>query len=203
MILIAGLGNPGSRYALNRHNIGFMAADAIVRRHGLGPWRRRFHGEAAEGRIDGERTVVLKPLTYMNESGRAVGEAMRFFGLAPDEVIVIHDELDLPPGKLRTKTGGGTAGHNGLRSIAAHIGPDFHRVRLGIGHPGHKDLGQVHVLNDFHKADREWLDPLIDTVAEWAPLLAKRDFGRFQNRVHLALNPEPEKPAAQETVKGA
>lgn len=198
MILIAGLGNPGPRYAGNRHNIGFMAAEAIARHHGMAPWRRRFHGETADGLIGGERAVVIKPLTYMNESGRSVGEAMRFYGLTPDDVVVLHDELDLPPGKIRIKSGGGHAGHNGLRSIHAHIGPEFHRVRLGIGHPGHKDLVQVYVLHDFAKADREWLAPLLDAIAEAAPKLARREFASFQNKVHLALNPkpgpEPEKP---------
>ena len=194
MILIAGLGNPGSRYAANRHNIGFMAAEAIARRHGLGPWRRRFQGETADGTIGNERAVVLKPLTYMNESGRSVGEAMRFYGLSPDDVVVLHDELDLPPGKLRIKSGGGHAGHNGLRSIDAHIGGGFHRVRLGIGHPGLKELVHGYVLHDFAKADREWLDVLLEAVAEAAPALASRQFASFQNKVHLALNPEPEKP---------
>ena len=197
MILIAGLGNPGSRYAANRHNIGFMAAEAIARRHGLGPWRRRFQGETADGLIGNERVVVLKPLTFMNESGRSVGEAMRFYGLTPDDVVVLHDELDLPPGKLRIKSGGGHAGHNGLRSIDAHIGADFHRVRLGIGHPGLKELVHGYVLHDFAKADREWLEVLIDAVADAAPELAARQFASFQNKVHLALNPEPEKPPRQ------
>ena len=194
MILIAGLGNPGSRYAGNRHNIGFMAAEAIARRHGLGPWRRRFQGETADGMIGGERAVVLKPLTYMNESGRSVGEAMRFYNLGPGEVVVLHDELDLPPGKIRVKTGGGHAGHNGLRSIHAHIGPDFHRVRLGIGHPGNKDLVNFYVLHDFAKSDGGWLEPLLGAIADAAPALARREFASFQNKVHLALNPEPEKP---------
>ena len=194
MILIAGLGNPGSRYAGNRHNIGFMAAEAIARRHGLGPWRRRFQGETADGMIGNERAVVLKPLTYMNESGRSVGEAMRFYSLAPEDVVVLHDELDLPPGKIRVKTGGGHAGHNGLRSIHAHIGPDFHRVRLGIGHPGNKDVVQFYVLHDFAKSDAEWLEPLLDAIADAAPALARREFASFQNKVHLALNPEPVKP---------
>jgi peptidyl-tRNA hydrolase, PTH1 family len=202
MILIAGLGNPGSRYAANRHNIGFMAAEAIARRHGLGPWRRRFQGETADGLIGEERAVVLRPLTFMNESGRAVGEAMRFYNLEPADVVVLHDELDLPPGKLRVKTGGGHAGHNGLRSIQAHIGPEFHRVRLGIGHPGNKDLVHFYVLHDFAKSDREWLEPLLDGIAEAAPSLARRDFASFQNKVHLALNPEPEKPP-RETGGGA
>ena len=194
MILIAGLGNPGSRYAGNRHNIGFMAAEAIARRHGLGPWRRRFQGETADGMIGEERAVVLKPLTYMNESGRSVGEAMRFYNLGPEDVVVLHDELDLPPGKIRVKTGGGHAGHNGLRSIHAHIGPDFHRVRLGIGHPGNKDLVHFYVLHDFAKSDGGWLEPLLGAIADAAPALARREFASFQNKVHLALNPEPEKP---------
>ena len=194
MILIAGLGNPGSRYAGNRHNIGFMAAEAITRRHGLGPWRRRFQGETADGTIGEERAVVLRPLTYMNESGRSVGEAMRFYGLAPDDVVVLHDELDLPPGKIRVKTGGGHAGHNGLRSVHAHIGAEFHRVRLGIGHPGIKDIVHFYVLHDFAKSDSEWLEPLLDALADAAPALARREFASFQNKVHLALNPEPEKP---------
>jgi len=195
MILIAGLGNPGSRYAGHRHNIGFMAADAIARRQGLGPWRRRFQGETADGSIGGERAVVLKPLTYMNESGRSIGEAMRFFGLAPEDVVVLHDELDLPPGKLRIKSGGGHAGHNGLRSVHAHIGAEFHRVRMGIGHPGLKELVHGYVLHDFAKADRDWLEPLLEAVADAAPALARREFASFQNKVHLALNPEPVKPA--------
>jgi peptidyl-tRNA hydrolase, PTH1 family len=194
MILIAGLGNPGARYAANRHNIGFMAAEAIARRHGLGAWRRRFQGETADGMIGNARAVVLKPLTFMNESGRAVGEAMRFYNLEPADVVVLHDELDLPPGKVRVKTGGGHAGHNGLRSIQAHIGPDFHRVRLGIGHPGIKELVHAYVLHDFAKSDREWLEPLLDGIADAAENLARREFASFQNKVHLALNPEPEKP---------
>ena len=194
MILIAGLGNPGSRYAGNRHNIGFMAAEAIARRHGLGPWRRRFQGETADGMIGEERAVVLKPLTYMNESGRSVGDAMRFYNLGAGDVVVLHDELDLPPGKIRVKTGGGHAGHNGLRSIHAHIGPDFHRVRLGIGHPGNKGLVHFYVLHDFAKSDGGWLEPLLGAIADAAPALARREFASFQNKVHLALNPEPEKP---------
>jgi PTH1 family peptidyl-tRNA hydrolase len=197
MMLIAGLGNPGPRYASNRHNIGFMAADAIARRHSLLSWRRRFHGELADGLIGGERVTLLKPMTYMNESGRAVGEAMRFLGLSPEDVMVLYDELDLPPGKVRVKTGGGHAGHNGVRSVQAHIGPGFHRVRLGIGHPGDKTMVQSYVLHDFAKSDREWLAPLLDAIADAAPLLVSRDFGTFQNKVHLALNPEPRKAKAE------
>ena len=189
MLLLVGLGNPGPRYARNRHNIGFLAAGAVADRHGFGPARRRFEGEAREGVLGGRKTLVLKPLTYMNESGRAVGEAMRFYRLAPADVVVFHDELDLPPGKLRVKTGGGHAGHNGLRSITAHIGPDFRRVRLGIGHPGHRDAVHPWVLGDFAKADSEWLGPLLAAIAEHAPALAEGRDDVFANRVHLALAP--------------
>lgn len=194
MLLLVGLGNPGPKYAGNRHNIGFMAVDSIVRRHGFGAWRKRFQSETAEGTLAGERILVLKPQTYMNESGRAVGEAMRFYNLTPDDVVVLHDEIDLPPAKVRVKTGGGSAGNNGIRSIDAHIGNEFHRVRLGVGKLDVKGMAHVHVLGDFSKADQLWLDPLIETLADNADLLAKRDFATFQNRVHLALNPEPEKP---------
>ncbi len=172
MLLIVGLGNPGSRYAANRHNIGFMAVDEIVRRHCFSPWRQRFQGDVAEGRLDGEKTMALKPRTYMNESGRAVAEAMRFFKLRPEDVVVFHDELDLAPGKLRVKRGGGHAGHNGLRSIIAHIGPDFRRVRIGIGHPGDPARVTGYVLGDFAKSDREWTEPLLEAIGEAAPLLA-------------------------------
>lgn len=178
MLLIVGLGNPGSRYAANRHNIGFMAVDEIVRRHCFSPWRQRFQGEIAEGRLNGKKTIALKPRTYMNESGRAVGEAMRFFKLRPEDVIVFHDELDLAPGKLRVKRGGGHAGHNGLRSIIAHIGPDFRRVRIGIGHPGDPARVTGYVLGDFAKSDREWTEPLLEAIGEAAPLLAS---GRHDN----------------------
>ena len=187
MKLIAGLGNPGGKYAANRHNIGFMAVDEIARRHGFSPWRRRFSGQAAEGRLGGEKALLLKPSTYLNESGRSVGEAMRFFKLTPEDVIVIHDELDLAPGRLRVKSGGGHAGHNGLRSIIAHIGADFHRLRLGIGHPGDKRAVHGYVLRDFARSDRAWLEPLLGAVADEADLLASGDFATFMNRVHLAL----------------
>jgi PTH1 family peptidyl-tRNA hydrolase len=186
MLLIAGLGNPGRRYAGHRHNIGFMAADAIHRRHQFQPWRARFEGEIAEGEIGGEKALLLKPATYMNESGRAVGQAMRFYKLAPGDVVVIYDELDLPPGKLRMKTGGSTAGHKGLRSIEAHIGKDFRRMRIGIGHPGSKELVNGYVLHDFAKADDAWREPLLTAIAEHANLLAKRDDATFMNRIHLA-----------------
>ena len=187
MLLFVGLGNPGSRYAGNRHNIGFMAVDAIAREHRAGPWRRRFQGEATEATIGGERVVLLKPETFMNESGRAVGEAMRFFKIALGDVVVFHDELDLPPAKLRVKLGGGNAGHNGLRSISALCGNDYRRVRLGIGHPGAKELVHAYVLNDFGKGERDWVEDLCRACAELAPLVAKGDDGAFQSKVHLAM----------------
>jgi len=188
MVLFVGLGNPGPRYAGNRHNIGFMAVDAIARRHGIGPWRRRFQGEAAEGLIGTHRLLILKPQTYMNESGRAVAEVVRFYKTPLRDVVVFYDEIDLPAGKLRVKIGGGNAGHNGLRSITAHIGNDYRRVRFGIGHPGIKELVQHHVLNDFAKSDRPWLEALFEVVAENAELLAKGEDASFQNRVHLAMD---------------
>lgn len=194
MILLVGLGNPGEKYARNRHNIGFMAADAIVRRHSFSPFRSRFQGLVSEGSFGGEKAIVLMPMTYMNESGRSVGEAMRFYKLTPADIVVFYDELDLEPGKLRMKTGGGAAGHNGIRSIAAHIGPDFRRVRIGIGHPGVKERVLSHVLGDFAKADAVWLGPMLDAIADAAPLLAEGKDATFANKVHLALNPEPVKP---------
>jgi len=201
MLLLVGLGNPGSRYAGHRHNIGFMAVDEIVRRHGFAPWRKRFQGVTADGTLAGEKIVALKPMTYMNESGRSVGEAMRFFNLEPKDVIVIHDELDLLPGKVRVKEGGGVAGHNGLRSLGAHIGPDFRRVRIGVGHPGVKELVLSHVLRDFSKADRAWVEPLIDAMAEHAPLLAAGKSASFQNKIHLALNPAQDEPDKAESKR--
>ncbi|WP_395687568.1 aminoacyl-tRNA hydrolase [Aestuariivirga sp.] len=195
MHLIVGLGNPGPKYQGNRHNIGFMAVDEIVRRHGFSPWRKRFQGETAEGMLAGVKVLALKPMTYMNESGRAVGEAMRFFNIDPAQLIVLYDELDLEPGRLRIKLGGGAAGHNGIRSLIAHCGPHFVRVRLGIGHPGDKALVQPHVLSDFAKSDRTWLDPLVAAVADHMPLLVQGEEGSFQNKVHLALHPVPDKPA--------
>lgn len=187
MRLFVGLGNPGARYEGNRHNIGFMAVDAIARRQGFSPWRRRFQGETAEATLEGERVVLLKPATYMNESGRAVGEAAHFFKLAVGDIVVFHDELDLPPAKLRVKTGGGHAGHNGLRSISSHVGNDYRRVRLGIGHPGVKELVHAYVLNDFAKAERPWVEGLCEAVADNAGLLATDRDSAFQNKVHLAM----------------
>jgi peptidyl-tRNA hydrolase, PTH1 family len=187
MRLFVGLGNPGAKYANNRHNIGFMAVDEIARRHGFAPWRRRFQGETAEGVLDREKVVLLKPTTYMNESGRAVQEAQNFFKLSAGEITVFQDELELPPAKVRVKIGGGIAGHNGLRSISSHIGNDYRRVRLGIGHPGVKELVHSHVLSDFAKSDREWVEALCDSVAENAGLLATGQDSSFQNKVHLAM----------------
>ncbi|HEY0571816.1 MAG TPA: aminoacyl-tRNA hydrolase [Enterovirga sp.] len=187
MRVFVGLGNPGARYAGNRHNIGFMAVDAIARRHSAQPWRKRFQGMAAEVQLGDEKVVLLKPETFMNESGRAVGEAMRFFKLPIGEVVAFHDELDLAPAKLRVKVGGGNAGHNGLRSITALCGNDYKRVRLGIGHPGHKDLVHGYVLRDFAKAEEPWVDDLTRAIADGAAALAQGDDAGFQNRVHLAM----------------
>lgn len=188
MVLLVGLGNPGTRYAGNRHNIGFMAVDAIAGQHSFGPWRKRFQGEAAEGLLGTQRSLILKPQTYMNESGRAVAEAVRFYKLPLHDVVVFYDELDLPPGKLRVKLGGGNAGHNGLRSISAHVGNDYRRVRFGIGHPGVRELVQHHVLSDFAKSERPWVETLCGIVAANAPLLAKGEDATFQNRVHLGMD---------------
>jgi PTH1 family peptidyl-tRNA hydrolase len=187
MLLLVGLGNPGARYAGNRHNIGFMAVEAIAKRHGIGPWRRRFQGVACEGPIGGARTLLLLPGTYMNESGRAVAEAVHFYKLTLGDVTVFHDEIDLPPAKVRVKTGGGIAGHNGLRSISEHIGNDYRRVRIGVGHPGNKDLVQHYVLSDFAKSEKSWVETLLAILADNAELLARGDDASFQNKVHLAM----------------
>ena len=187
MHLLVGLGNPGARYAGNRHNIGFMAIDALHRRWRGTPWRTRFQGEASEIVVGTERAILLKPQTFMNESGRAVGEAMRFYKIALGHVCVYHDELDLPPGKLRVKTGGGNAGHNGLRSITAHCGNDYPRLRLGIGHPGDKALVHAYVLNDFARAEAGWVETLCAVMADEAPRLLAGDAAGFQSKVHLAM----------------
>ncbi|MGJ4973093.1 aminoacyl-tRNA hydrolase [Bradyrhizobium sp. HKCCYLRH1073] len=187
MLLFVGLGNPGAKYARNRHNIGFMAVDEIARRHRFSPWRRRFQGETSEGTLDSERVILLKPTTYMNESGRAVQEAASFFKLGVGDVTVFQDELELSPGKLRVKVGGGIAGHNGLRSISAHLGNDYRRVRLGIGHPGVKELVHGHVLSDFAKSEMPWVEALCEAVADNAGLLTGRRDSTFANKVHLAL----------------
>jgi len=187
MRLFVGLGNPGAKYAQNRHNIGFMAVEEIARRHGFASWRRRFQGETAEGTLDRERVVLLKPATYMNESGRAVQEAANFFKIAAGDVTVFQDELELPAAKVRVKVGGGIAGHNGLRSITSHIGNEYRRVRLGIGHPGIKELVHSHVLSDFAKADRPWVEALCEVIADNAALLTAGQDASFANKVHLAL----------------
>jgi PTH1 family peptidyl-tRNA hydrolase len=187
MRLFVGLGNPGTKYALNRHNIGFMAVDEIARRHGFASWRRRFQGMTSEGTLDEEKVVLLRPETFMNESGRAVQEAANFFKLGIDDIVVFQDELELPPAKVRVKIGGGIAGHNGLRSISAHIGNDYRRVRLGIGHPGVKELVHGYVLSDFAKSDRPWVEALCAVMADNAGLLARAKDSTFQNKVHLAM----------------
>jgi peptidyl-tRNA hydrolase, PTH1 family len=187
MRLFVGLGNPGSKYQSNRHNIGFMAIDQIARSHGFSPWRRRFQGETADGTLDGERITLLKPSTYMNESGRAVQEAANFYKIGHSEIAVFHDEIELPPAKVRVKIGGGIAGHNGLRSISAHIGNDYLRVRLGVGHPGVKELVHSHVLGDFAKLERPWVEALCDVIADNAGLLAKGRDATFANKVHLSM----------------
>ena len=187
MRLFVGLGNPGTKYAHNRHNIGFMAVDEIARRHGFSPWRRRFQGMTSEGTLEQEKIVLLRPETFMNDSGRAVQEAANFFKLAAGDIVVFQDELELPPGKVRVKVGGGIAGHNGLRSISAHIGNDYRRVRLGIGHPGVKELVHGYVLSDFAKSDRDWVEALCAVMADNAGLLARAKDSTFQNKVHLAM----------------
>lgn len=190
MKLIVGLGNPGAQHAGQRHNIGFMAVDRIADAQGFGPWRGRFQGQVTEGRIGAERVTLLKPATYMNLSGQAVGEAMRYLKLTPQDVIVLHDELDLAPGQMRVKQGGGHAGHNGLRSMHQHIGEDYGRVRLGIGHPGDKARVTGHVLSDFAKGEAaDWLDPLLEAIAAEAPLLAAGEAARFQTAVAARLRP--------------
>ena len=200
MKLIVGLGNPGPKYAANRHNIGFMALDRLADDHGFGPWKSRFQGLINEGRLGETRVALLKPQTFMNLSGQSVGEAMRYLKLTPDDVIVLHDELDLAPGKCRVKKGGGHAGHNGLRSIHQHIGAEYHRVRLGIGHPGHKDRVAAYVLADFAKAEQDWLDDLMRGISDGAAALAAGDGGRFQNAVANRTAParnkdRPDQPA--------
>ncbi|MER2534281.1 MAG: aminoacyl-tRNA hydrolase [Rhizobiaceae bacterium] len=187
MLVFAGLGNPGAKYANNRHNVGFMAADAIARRHSFSPWSKKFRAEIAEGRIDGARVLLLKPQTFMNLSGQSVGEALRFYKLDAAALTVFYDELDLAPGKVRVKIGGGAGGHNGIRSIDEHCGRDYRRVRIGIGHPGVREMVHGHVLGDFAKADGPWLDALLDAVAANAGMLANGDDNGFMNRVTLAL----------------
>jgi peptidyl-tRNA hydrolase, PTH1 family len=189
MRLIVGLGNPGPEYAHHRHNVGFQAVDAIARRYGLGPWRRRFSGEAAEGAINGDKVLVLKPLTYMNDSGRAVAEALHFYKAATEDVVIVHDELDLVPGKVRVKRGGGAAGHNGLRSTDAAVGPEYLRIRFGIGHPGDKSRVTPYVLSNFAKDERPMVEAVSDAIAEAIPMLLTGDEAGFMNKVALKTAP--------------
>ena len=202
MLLIVGLGNPGRDYARHRHNVGAMAVDAIHDRRGFSDWRKRFQAETAEGRLGSDKCILMKPTTYMNESGRAVSEAARFYKIEPADIVVIHDELDLAPGKTRIKLGGGGAGHNGIRSVTAHIGEGYRRLRIGIGHPGHRDLVNRHVLHDFSKADLEWVEPLLNALADNADLLAEGNDGELANRLHLAVaNVEAAAPADSSATK--
>lgn len=210
MKLIVGLGNPGAKYARNRHNIGFMAVDRIAADHGFRPWKGKHQGSISEGRFGSDRAVLLKPETFMNNSGQSVQAAMRFYKVEPGDVIVCHDEIDLAPGKVKCKVGGGHAGHNGLRSIHAHIGPDYARVRLGVGHPGHKDAVPGYVLRDFPKADEVWLDDVLRGVSDGAPYLVAGDLAKFMNAVGLRISPPrpstgtkppPAKPAPPEPAQ--
>ena len=189
MKLLVGLGNPGSKYENNRHNIGFMAVDEIARIHGFHHWRKRFQGQVAEGTIGSEKCLLLKPTTYMNESGRAVSEAARFYKVDVEDIYVFHDELDLNPGKVKVKSGGGNAGHNGLKSISAHMGNDYIRIRLGIGHPGRKDIVHKYVLNDFSKSEKEWLLPLIEAVGRSCTKLLDNNNSDFLNDIAQVLKP--------------
>lgn len=204
MKLLVGLGNPGERYARHRHNVGFMAVERIAARHGFGPWRARFAGRLAEGVLDGERVWLLEPQTFMNESGRSIAEAARFMKLPPADIVILHDEIDLAAGKVRVKLGGGVAGHNGLRSADTCLGTrEFTRVRIGVGHPGHKDRVIGHVLSDFHKVELQWLEPLLDAVADAAPLLAKGQDAAFMSRVALLTQPpKPPRPERAPAVEG-
>src|SRR6476469_1509038 len=200
MKLFVGLGNPGADYARHRHNVGFLAVERIAEQHGLGPWKKRFHGLSCEGVIGGRKVALLMPQTYMNESGRSVGEAMRYLKIAPEDVIVFHDELDLAPAKIKVKTGGGNAGHNGLRSISAHIGNEYARVRIGIGHPGSKELVHGYVLHDFAKADAAWLESLLDAVAAASGKLAAGDAARFLTDVSRSQRDNDEPQASTRPV---
>ena len=202
MLVFAGLGNPGAKYQNNRHNVGFMAADAIHRRHSFSPWSKKFYAEIAEGTIDGEKIILIKPQTFMNLSGQSVGEALRFYKLELSALTVFYDEIDLTEGKLRIKTGGGAGGHNGIRSIDGHVGNAYRRVRIGVGHPGVKEMVQHHVLGDFDKVDREWLEPLLAAIADNAAMIARGDDSGFMNKASLAVQgkagAEPEKPAQKQ-----
>jgi PTH1 family peptidyl-tRNA hydrolase len=201
MLIIVGLGNPGAKYSGNRHNIGFMAVDAIQRRSGFAPWSKKFKAEISEGELAGERVLLMKPQTFMNLSGESVGEAMRFFKLGPQNIVAIYDELDLPPAKARIKTGGGHGGHNGVKSLDAHCGKEYRRLRLGIGHPGAKELVHNHVLGDFAKVDQTWLSPLLDALADNAEMLVKGEDSQLMNKLALAVGSKPD--AADTSAKPA
>ncbi len=210
MQIIAGLGNPGAKYAGNRHNIGFMALDAIHRKNPFSPWSKKFKAEISEGELAGEKVLLVKPQTFMNLSGESVGEAMRFYKLAPKDIVAIYDELDLAPGKVRIKVAGGHGGHNGIKSIDAHCGKDYRRLRLGIGHPGAKELVTNHVLGDFAKVDHSWLDPLLDELALNADMLVRGEDSQLMNKLALATGSKPEaektpaqKPAGQSHIRQA
>ena len=214
MLLIAGLGNPGTQYRSNRHNIGFMAVDAIRDRHGFSPWTKKFKGEIAEGELGGQKVLLIKPQTFMNLSGESVADVMRFYKLQPSDLVVVYDELDLVPGRARLKTGGGHGGHNGIKSIDAHVGRDYRRLRLGIGHPGVKDLVQNHVLGDFAKSDKVWLEPLLEALADNADMLVRNEDSQLMNKLALAVgdksaepeapkSPAPGKPAGQSHIRAA
>jgi PTH1 family peptidyl-tRNA hydrolase len=210
MIIIVGLGNPGTQYAFNRHNIGFMAVDALQRTPSFSPWSKKFKAAISEGEIAGEKVLLIKPLTFMNLSGEAVGEAMRFYKVKISDIIAIHDELDLVAGRARIKVGGGHGGHNGLKSIDAHCGKDYRRLRLGIGHPGDKERVNGHVLGDFAKSDKAWLEPLIDAIADNAEMLVKGEDSQLMNKLALAVGVKteekkavPAKPAAQSHIHQA
>lgn len=201
MHLLVGLGNPGDDHRNNRHNIGFLAADAIAARHGFGPWKQKFQGLIAEGSLCGEKALILKPQTFMNRSGDSIAAALNFYKLEARDVVVLYDEIDLAPGKVRVKVGGGTGGHNGIRSIDPQIGTEYKRVRLGVGHPGSKDVVIHHVLNDFTKADKAWLDPLLDAVADNACMLTQGDDNGFMNKLAIAVRGDgAERPERPETA---
>ncbi len=200
MRLLVGLGNPGSDYARNRHNIGFMAVDEIVHRHSFAPFRSKFQGVLSEGQLAGQKVLILKPTTYMNESGRSVHAAMAFYKIPLQDIIVFHDEMDLAAAKIRIKTGGGHAGHNGIRSIQSHIGAGFKRVRIGVGHPGAKDKVVGHVLKDFSKADQQWVDKLVDAIGDNAGLVVAGDDSGFMSKISLAINPPRPKQQRTEPV---
>ena len=190
MLIIAGLGNPGTKYEKNRHNIGFMAVDEIARRWRFGAERAKFQSVIAEGEVEGTKVLLMKPQTFMNNSGHAVGEAARFYKVTPDQVIVFHDEIDLAPGRFRMKTGGGAAGQNGVRSLISQLGPDFRRARMGVGHPGRPELVHAHVLSDFHKAEQQWLEALLNACADALPFSVRGEDERYQAEV-LRLAPAP------------